>query len=252
MLQAQFTHNNKNVIIDFSKPINLAIPLQGSSQNLTAWYVEAPKIEPVVADGWIGSVAQGGSVNFRNIQFNPHGHGTHTECVGHITPEIYSVNNCITQYFFWAKLISVLPENIQNDEVITKTQLQQLVSKTDKIEAVLIRTLPNNPDKLNKQYSNTNPPYLMEEAAQYLTEIGIKHLLIDTPSVDREVDGGELKSHHAFWNTKGKIRFDCTITEMFYADNKIEDGLYLLNLQFAAFENDASPSRPVLFKPQIK
>src|SRR5690606_22750498 len=133
-----------NVIIDFSKPINLAIPLQGSSQNLTAWYVEAPKIEPVVANGWIGSVAQGGSVNFRNIQFNPHGHGTHTECVGHITPEIYSVNNCITQYFFWAKLISVLPENIQNDEVITKTQLQQLVSKTDKIEAVLIRTLPNN------------------------------------------------------------------------------------------------------------
>ena len=43
-------------------------------------------------------------------------------------------------------------------------------------------------------------------------------------------------------------RFNCTITEMIYVNNTIQDGSYLLNLQFASFENDASPSKPVLYK----
>jgi len=30
--------------------------------------------------------------------------------------------------------------------------------------------------------------------------------------------------------------------------NKIEDGKYLLNLQIASFENDATPSKPVLYR----
>ena len=100
------------------------------------------------------------------------------------------------------------------------------------------------------QYSNTNPPYLLEEGAIYLREKGIKHLLIDLPSVDREKDDGELKSHHAFWNVGGKLRLDATITEFIYVPNSVEDGTYFLNLMIAPFENDASPSKPVLFKPE--
>ena len=42
-------------------------------------------------------------------------------------------------------------------------------------------------------------------------------------------------------------RFNCTITEMIYVNEEIHDGSYLLNLQFASFENDASPSKPVLY-----
>ncbi len=38
------------------------------------------------------------------------------------------------------------------------------------------------------------------------------------------------------------------ITEFIFVPNKVKDGSYLLNLQMASFENDASPSRPVLFK----
>ena len=45
-----------------------------------------------------------------------------------------------------------------------------------------------------KNYSNTNPPYLTKEAMQYIVQKGIKHLLIDLPSVDRENDHGELAS----------------------------------------------------------
>ena len=35
---------------------------------------------------------------------------------------------------------------------------------------------------------------------------------------------------------------------MIYVDEKVKDGSYILNLQFASFENDASPSKPILFK----
>jgi hypothetical protein len=35
---------------------------------------------------------------------------------------------------------------------------------------------------------------------------------------------------------------------MFYAPNEIKDGIYLLNLQIAALETDASPSKPILYQ----
>ena len=101
--------------------------------------------------------------------------------------------------------------------------------------------------KKGMQYSHTNPPYLLEEAATFLKEKGIEHLLIDLPSVDKESDEGALVCHNTFWNTKGKLRLNATITEFIYVANTIEDGTYFLNLQVAPFENDASPSRPVLY-----
>ena len=108
--------------------------------------------------------------------------------------------------------------------------------------------------KKSKNYSNTNPPYLEEAAAAYIRECGIKHLLIDLPSVDREHDEGKLLAHKAFWNVKDvnelnpDARHDATITEMIYVNDEVQDGAYLLNLQIASFENDASPSKPVLYK----
>ena len=79
-------------------------------------------------------------------------------------------------------------------------------------------------------------------------------MLIDLPSVDREEDGGKLLAHKAFWNVKDILylnedaRLHCTITELIYVDSSIPDGSYILNLQIASFENDASPSKPILFK----
>ena len=89
---------------------------------------------------------------------------------------------------------------------------------------------------------------MLDEAAIYLNSKGVKHLLIDLPSVDRERDDGELLAHNAFWNTDGKIRTEATITEFIFVPNNIEDGKYILNLQIAPFENDATPSKPVLYK----
>ncbi|WP_191858726.1 cyclase family protein [Hanstruepera ponticola] len=239
--------NSRKYKIDLSKPLDISIPLKASKSNVNAWYIDEPKIEPVQDGEWIASVEKGASVNFNNIQFNPHAHGTHTECVGHITNEFLSVNKNLKQFFFLAELVTVAPELIDEDFVISKKQLQ-FAFGNKKRDAIIIRTIPNTKEKKSRQYSNTNWVYFQDEAIKFLVKMGIKHLLIDLPSVDKEKDNGELKGHKAFWNFDGKLRKDCTITEFIYVSNKIEDGTYFLNLQIAPFENDASPSKPILYQ----
>jgi hypothetical protein len=89
---------------------------------------------------------------------------------------------------------------------------------------------------------------LHADVTRYLAERGIKHILIDLPSVDREVDGGKLSAHKEFWKFPSSIRKEATITELIFVSDSIADGLYLLNLQIASLEMDASPSKPVLYK----
>ena len=91
------------------------------------------------------------------------------------------------------------------------------------------------------------PLFISEDAALTIRNRGIKHLLIDTPSVDKENDDGKLLAHHAFWNVPANPRFNCSITELIYVPEEVPDGTYLLNLSFASFNNDASPSKPVLY-----
>ena len=242
-----------NFEVDLSKPIDISISLSNTDENPIAWYIEKPVIEPVIFGEWVGKVSEGSSsTNFNNIYFNPHGHGTHTECLGHITKEFYSINQSLKQFFFLAELVSVQPE-IQNDDlIITKFQIENALNGLSP-EAIIIRTLPNTSEKLSKKYSNTNPPYLSEEAAIFIRESGIQHLLIDLPSVDKEHDQGKLLAHKAFWNVKDVANLNAdacinsTITEMIFVDDAVKDGSYLLNLQIAPFENDASPSKPILF-----
>ena len=45
-----------------------------------------------------------------------------------------------------------------------------------------------------------------------------------------------------------ELQLDATITEFIYVPNKVQDGAYFLNLMVAPFENDATPSKPVLFE----
>lgn len=243
-----------NYEVDLSKPIDISIPITNNDANPIAWYLEQPVIEPVTNGDWIGKVAAGSSsTNFNNISFNPHGHGTHTECLGHITHEFYSINQCLKKFFFMTTVVTIEPKKIKEDKVITKAQIIRFLGK-NKPRAIAIRTIPNSENKKSRKYSNTNPAYLAEDAATYLRELGIEHLLIDLPSVDREHDEGKLLAHKAFWNVKNTknlnedARMNCTITEMIYVPNDVEDGNYLLNLQIASFENDASPSKPVLYK----
>ncbi|MBA3900231.1 MAG: cyclase family protein [Bacteroidetes bacterium] len=241
-------HSREKYQADLSKPIDISIPLRAGEKNVSAWYVEPVKIEAVENEHFIGDVNRGGSVNFRNITFNPHGNGTHTECVGHISKENFTINQSLKNFHFMALLVTIKPEELKNgDKAITAIQLSEAI-KDKPFEALIIRTLPNGNDKLEKNYSNTNPPYLQAEAAELIHKKGFEHLLIDLPSVDRESDEGKLASHHIFWQYPENPLLSRTITEMIFVPDEIPDGEYLLNLQIASFENDASPSKPVLYK----
>jgi kynurenine formamidase len=260
-----------------------------------AWYVEPMRIEPVRTEQFLGSVAEGGAVNFRDVYFNPHGHGTHTENVGHIIDTEVPVVKSVGSSHYMAKLITVeltkqdgmqdsskdvsqdgeqdsskdvsqdaeqdSTKDVSQDAMQDSTKdVSQDASQGDwvvneeslmgmdlNVEALIIRTKPNDHSKVQKQYSGTNFPYLTLRAMQRIVDAGVQHLLIDLPSVDREEDGGALAAHHLFWNVPAEPNFQKTITELIYVPNEISDGNYILNLQVSNFANDAAPSRPMLF-----
>ncbi len=252
MMLTKITISDNEYTVDLSRGHNISIPL--SSVGPRAWYVDPLRISPVINRQFTGSVKLGGAVNFNDIHFNPHGHGTHTESVGHISRELISVNQVLEKYFFISQLITITPIVVaedsgwikKGDRIITSSLIKSQLGEM-RPEALVIRTFPNLAEKLHQNYSSSNFPYFSEDALAFLAEINVEHLLVDLPSVDREEDGGLLKAHHAFWKYPGESRKHCTISEFVFVKDEIVDGTYLLNLQVAPFENDASPSRPVLY-----
>jgi hypothetical protein len=228
--------------VDLQQGHCIAIPLDHTHPQPNAFF--APLYEAIAhkAGDWIGDTRVGASVNFFNIRLNPHGNGTHTECVGHISIQRYSIHESLGDGFWIAQLISVYPTMREDgDRVIDQLEWEE------GIEAIIIRTLPNHPDKMVRHYGSANPPYLDAGVARRMADDGILHLLLDPPSVDREEDGGALAAHKAYWGYPEATRLEATITEMIYVDNVIPDGLYLLQIQIPALELDATPSRPFIY-----
>lgn len=247
---AEITYRARTFRVDLSKPIDLSMPLHAGDAQARAWWVDPVRMEPVQADGRTYAVRSGAPVNFRDVHFNPHGHGTHTESVGHITPEVHPVGGLLQRYFFMAEVVSLRPEERRapdgrTDQVITFEQLRGAIGDVPP-EALVLRTLPIN-DRRAHDWSGSNPPYLQSTACAWLRSIGVKHLLLDLPSVDREEDGGVLAAHHAFWDYPHVIDLERTITELLHVPPGIRDGEYLLELQLPHLMNDAAPSRPVLY-----
>jgi len=228
--------------INLNNPIDISIPVK--KNGIRGWGLDYAKIQPVKNKNFIGSIYKGGSVNFNNIFFNPHSHGTHTESIAHVTKIKHYINDAMKRFFFYSKLISINPKN----NIIRKKDLE-LKLKDKKHEALIIRTLPNSSKKKTKKYDlNKEYPYFEEEAVKFIVSKGIKHLLVDFLSIDKAKDEGKLKNHKLFWGHPNKKRLYSTITELIFVENKIKDGNYILNLQVSSFDNDAAPSRPVIYK----
>ncbi len=268
-----FTISGQNYRIDTKKPLDLAIPLNFDGAQPNAYGVGKAVSKPCEAGAIVGDTRQNGSCNFEQITLIPHCNGTHTECVGHITNERISIHDCLKDAFIPASLISVKPENTnetnetyaielsENDKLITRKSIENALRipssrfQIPNIEGLIIRTLPNDESKLTREYLEIIPPFFSTEAMKFIVEIGVKHLLVDMPSIDRIFDEGKLSNHRIFWNIEAgkfelnaKSRKNNTITELILVPNFIEDGFYLLNLQIAAFAADASPARPILFE----
>ena len=253
---------------------DLSVPLNFNADQPNAYGVEKASSKACEAGNLVGDTRRGGSCNFEQYTLIPHCNGTHTECVGHITNDRISVRDCLQDVFIPAALISVTPvndedndliiskdliesglKNIQNPHAETRPEGSVLFLSDANSKALIIRTLPNDDSKLTRIYLDDIPPYFTTEAMEYIVGLGIKHLLVDMPSIDRIYDEGKLANHRIFWNVEPgsfelneNSRVNNTITELIYVPNEVEDGNYILNLQIAPFESDASPSRPVIFK----
>lgn len=264
--------------IEDEKPIDISIPLSFNGDQPNAYGVEKASSKACEAGEMIGDTRRGGSCNFEQYTLTPHCNGTHTECVGHITNERISIRDCLRDVFIPAALISVAPENpggtrdtyavelTNHDLLITRKSIEtavlnhplpQVVPSAGAAtpSALIVRTLPNDDSKLTRIYVDDIPPFFSNEAMSYIVKLGIRHLLVDMPSIDRIYDEGKLSNHRIFWDiepgsyeVKEDSRINNTVSELIYVPNEVEDGEYLLNLQIAPFAADAAPSRPVIFK----
>jgi kynurenine formamidase len=145
-------------------------------------------------------------------------------------------------------LIQISPAQEGNDLVIRPEHFEKLRKFGPKsIEALIIQT-DRTQTNLNKDFSESNPPYIDAASIELIDYLGVQHLLIDLPSVDREKDEGKLAFHHAFWKIPSNPQKNKTITEMISVPRDVHEGWYALNLQVASFYNDAAPSRPIMYK----
>ena len=218
--------------------------------------------------GLIGDVRRGGSCNWRQYHLTPHSHGTHTECVGHITEEAVAVHSVLKALLIPTTLITVspvkgsscpdsyLPAKQPDDLLITRGMLEDKLRHVPSAfcRGVAIRTLPNDAFKLSYDYQKNPPPYFSREAMKYLVSRQVEHLLVNFPSVDRSHDEGHMLIHRLFWNVPlgstnlaPETHIEKTITELIYVPPSVPDGQYALNLQIPCFVADAAPSRPLLF-----
>ena len=247
---------------------NIAISVQFDGAQPNHFGVPAASAKAIEGGGFIGDTRRGGSCNVDEVSIIPHCNGTHTECVGHIIDERLSVHQLLQDSLIATRLITISPEIVSGntdayqpaldngDKLITKAAIIEALGDADdeELTALVIRTLPNDFEKQSMHYDEHHyPPFISNDAMAYLNARGVRHLLVDFPSVDRMYDEGKLSSHHVFWQVaplsrtvdEDTLSFK-TITEMVYVPLILQDGLYLLNLQIAPFELDAAPSRPVL------
>lgn len=248
-MKAQINISAKEaILVNLNQPIPISIPIKNGSKNPNCYWADDVSFETIKAEGFIGSVTEGGPVNYQKLTITPHGNGTHIEGYGHITDSGVTINNQLKTYHFYAKLISLTPTKAENGDMVLELTSQLKSTNWENTKALIIRTLPNTINKLSQNYSGTNPPYVSPALVDFIVKNGVEHLLIDLPSIDKEVDGGALLSHNAFWNLPNDAREHCTITELLFVPNNIVDANYLLNLQTINLEMDASPCNPTLYK----
>lgn len=227
--------------LNLSEGIDISLPVS-REEGPNAFYLHEAEFTTVEAGGFVGSVKRGGSCNVEDVHFSPHGNGTHTECAGHIANEPIYIKDILPDGLLLARLISVRPE----DGRIRAESISDNIGEENP-QAVVVRTLPNSNEKRSRNYSGGNPTYFAAGAIHVLNRMGVKHLLTDLPSLDKE-DDNKLLAHHAFFKEGDGWNKQKTVTEMVFVPDTVPDGLYALNLQIAAFESDAAPSRPVLYK----
>jgi len=269
MTVVHFEHQGRRLIADLADPLSIAVPLDFCGPQ--PGFHGAPRAgsAPLRVAGFVGDSREGGSCNCEQVTLVPHCNGTHTECVGHLTDERVSIAETLRGGMHLALLVSVRPVEATateegsdpapaaGDRLVTAAALAAGLAAhaTLRPQALVVRTLPNGAGRMSQQYAGPAPAaYLSREAAGWLVEQGIEHLVLDLPSADRADDHGRLTAHRRFFGlppgsrrASEAARPRATITELAFVAPTLHDGWYLLDLQIPPFLSDAAPSRPVLY-----
>lgn len=269
----RFQFEDKWLLADTQKPISLAHQIVPNEEpTVSAFYLGAATSQPVEAGEFVGDTRRGGSVNCEVLQLHPHGNGTHTEGVGHITNERIPVTQALPAPLMLTVLLDVAPVRLKDvketysgkhegdDLVITARGLEDAWQKAKPFNlsppALLVRACQSFLRNRPALFSGTNPPYFTDQAMGWVRAMGVSHLLTDVPSVDREEDGGEVWAHRIFWDLKERNDVPTgeaksrTITELCNIPSELSSGVYLLNLQIPPLQTDAVPSWPLLYETQ--
>lgn len=224
---------------------DLSIPVEFGRPR--AWYIDGPRREAVELGDWVGDVQRDGSVNFFNVHFNPHAHGTHTESLGHVVCETRHAIDLGISPWLAARVV-----RIAAPQLLTLESLKASSASLFDYQALVLATQEG--DLSQRDWRQTNPPSIEPAALAWLAEHGIRHLLVDLPSVDPEEDGGALAAHRAFWglplgsqSASDAAYPEASITELIQVPADCAEGRYMLNLSLAPMQGDAVPSRPILF-----
>jgi len=267
-LRARVSAGGAEWEIELDRPVSLAIETSFAGEGLGAFGAPRPSSHPLLVPGFSGSVASGASCNCRTIALTPHCNATHTECVGHLTSQALDAVRVVPVGLLPTALVTVTPEQDREaarakdaapagDSIISRQLLETSWPRAQGSihpSAAVIRTLPNDLAKRHRDYTDGSAPYLTAEAARWLVERGIDHLIVDVPSVDRMMDEGRLVAHRIFFGLPPgssdlalAARAHCTITELAYVPDSVADGVYFLEIQIPALAGDAVPSRPLLY-----
>jgi len=236
--------------IDMDRGIDLSIENNFSGNAPIFYGSEQPKAVAQQLGDFIGDLKSGGSCNVPIVSCNIHCTGTHTECISHILDSKVRVPDKCPTGLIPADVITVQPESSDSIEdlyhcdisgqlVISKRSIKQKISKPH--QALIIRTLPNDRSKLTRNYDDDPAPFFTNDAIDYISEVGVKHLLVDTPSIDKSDDGGMLGNHRSFFK-KGD-----TISELLFIPDGIMDGFGFLQIHIPSWSLDSAPSRPIFF-----
>lgn len=269
MLELEFTTHGRRWRADAAAPVDLAIHLEFPGPQPRFFAATPATAVPLHTGAFTGRVGRGASCNCDVYTLAPHCHGTHTECVGHITANAADIAALTPAPPALALLVTVVPSPLgaattdrppvheASDPVITRAALAAAAARwvRDPWTALTVRTLPNDPVKAHRTYVGPCPaPYFTPDAMHWVVERGVTSLVVDLPSLDRAEDGGALTAHRIFWGLPPAAldahqarRGRALVTEFAYVPDAAPDGLYLLDLQVPAFGTDAAPSRPVLY-----
>ena len=248
---------------------SLAIPLDFGGPQPSFFGAPRASATPLRLPDFVGSTEEGGSCNVAELRLIPHCNGTHIETVGHIVDERVALAHVVGASLFSGRLVTIAPSLARDsaegygptldtgDRLVTRGALEVALHAVPREEsqALLVRTLPNDVSKAGRVYDDTDPPpFFSTEAIGYLIDVGVEHLLVDFPSIDRMRDQGTLSNHRLFWNVppssrtlSGETASRKTVTEMILVPDGIPDGLYLLDIAVPAFLSDAAPCRPVIY-----